>query len=824
MEQGIDRVWVADVLLPLAVAGHFTYLLPSSCQGQQLSGHRVLVPFGRRQQYAGIVVGCRYLYSQAEAKGLKPVLEVLDPQPVMQDWQLPFIQWLAQYYLCTEGEVLRAALPTGLKVDSQQVLSPTETADLEDPQLSDKAYLLLQALLLAQQLSLEEAAEALGLKRAQRYIAELQAAGYVHQQAEALHRYTEKTLPVLKLTPAYQAEEKLNEAFESLGRAPKQEKILLVVAEAHLRGQLPARHWVLAQAGASAASLAPLVAKGIVTVEALPVSRLREVAHTAYRTPSAPTQAQARALHQIQHSWAQAPTKPILLHGATGSGKTYLYTRLAEDVVAQGRQVLLMLPEIALTKQVVERLRASFGELLGVYHSRYSPAERVEIWNKVWQGEYRVVVGVRSSLWLPFPNLGMILIDEAHDTSLKQQDSLPYFHAGDAALYLAQQLQIPILLGSATPSLEHYRQALAGRYQLVELPEPVRTAPPPQLRCIDMRHEVGHHLSEGRLSSHALHALQQCLQRQEQSVVFVHRRGYAPYLVCTSCGTVPQCPRCDISLSYHKRTQDLRCHYCGFTESQTRVCGTCGQPELRVQDYGTERVAEQLAQLLPGARIARMDADTTRGKNALQELLDRYEQHELDILVGTQMLTKGLDFPRLTLAVVLNADALLSYPDFRAEERAYQLLRQFAGRSGRHHLPGQVLIQTYQPDHPIFGLLTQPYTAFYTRELEARRTFAYPPYTRLLVVELQHSQPPYLQQEAQRLHQLLRPTLGPHLSGPATPAVERLRSRYRRQFMLRLPRTGQAAALKDALRQAIQAYYAAAPDKTLRILLDVDPQ
>lgn len=822
MEQAIDRVWVADVVLPLAVAGRYTYRMPPELDGQDLTGYRVLVQFGRRQQYAAVVVGCRYLYSLADARSMKPVLEVMDERPVLQPWQPDFLAWVARYYVCTEGEVLRAALPTGLKADSHLLLVPTPTSDPTDADLSEKAYLLLEALLVEQSLTEEQAADILQLKDASRYIKELEAARHLALVPELQVRYTQKKLRCLQIAPEYSNETLLNEAFEKLKKAPRQEAILLVLAEAMLKGTLPAQAMVLQQTGATTAALNPLIKKGIVQQVDLPISRLKDIRHSPYTPPTQPTPDQQAVIDGLLNHWQQPQPGPALLHGATGSGKTFVYTRLAEHIVAQGRQVLLLLPEIALTKQVVERLRAAFGELLGVYHSRYSDKERVEIWNRVHSGEYRVVVGVRSALWLPFASLGLIIVDEEHDTSLKQTDQAPRYHARDASLYLARQLQIPILLGSGTPSLESYYQAQQGKYLLTTLPRPISPAPPPKLHIINMRDEVARHSSHGRLSSAAQAALHQNLLRQEQSIVFVSRRGYAPYLVCTSCGVVPQCPNCDISLTYHKQTSDLRCHYCGHTNPQIRTCGNCGQPDLHQQDYGTERVAEQLAELYPGARIARMDADTTRGKNGFQELLDRFENRDIDILVGTQMLTKGLDFPHLTLAIVLNADAVLSQPDFRAEERAWQLLRQFAGRTGRHTKAGQVLIQTYRPDHPLLALLAQPYETFFARELTDRRQFAYPPFSRLLQLELQHKDRAYLEQETARLGSSLRVAFGPRLAGPATPAIERIRNHYRRHYLLRLPRSAEGESMKLELQKLLADYYESAPNKTLRVVIDVD--
>ncbi|MBX3103220.1 MAG: primosomal protein N', partial [Bacteroidetes bacterium] len=625
------------------------------------------------------------------------------------------------------------------------------------------------------------------------------------------------------LAPLLENQAALDEAFDSLKRAPRQEAILMVLAEAWLRRKLPAERAVLEEAQASAAALAALVQKGFAERIHLPVSRLREVQHSRYQPPAGPTPAQAQALQQITESWTAYPARPVLLHGVTGSGKTYVYTELAQQVVSQGKQVLLLLPEIALTTQVVERLRAAFGELLGVYHSRFSEAERVEIWQRVRDGGYRVVVGVRSAVWLPFDQLGLVIVDEEHDPSLRQQDTAPRFHARDMALYIGQQLQIPVVLGSATPSLESWSQAEQGRYTRVSLlHKAVAGSAPPRVEMVDMRREVQHRLSHGRLSSRLMEALAATLARGEQGIVFVHRKGYAPFLNCTTCGTVPMCPHCDVALTHHKMLRQLRCHICGYTQPEPHACEACGQPTFQEVDYGTERVEELLRELYPKARIARMDADTTRGKTAHARLIQDFEAGEIDLLVGTQMVTKGLDFPNLTLTAVVNADAILAYPDFRAQERAFQIFVQLMGRLGRAGKSGTFFVQTFRPDHPLFGLLQAPFARFYDWEVAQRQSLGYPPFTRVVQLTLQHRDRPAVEQHARLLTQQLQAQLGSYVRGPAVPVVERVRNRYRRQILVFIPRTASPAAAKARILQVLKDHPALLPLDGLRVTVEVD--
>jgi primosomal protein N' (replication factor Y) (superfamily II helicase) len=823
---------IAEVLLPVPLAAsqsaRFSYRLLHTSQyaHEPALGKRALVGFGRGKQLAGVIVALHH----EEPTGLEPrrlriVEQILDAEPVITAPQLQLFAWLADYYLCGEGEVLKAALPTGLKLQSELIIRPHPEL-LEPPKsLPDAHYQLLEALSVRGQLSISEAAQVLGVAQPRPVLRRLAARGLLllDQQLEASYR--PKTIRGLRLAPVLSQPEARAEAFASLSRAPAQEALLLLVSEASRTGEPIAERELLARTGASAGAARALITRGYLEATEIEVSRLSD-ARTDRRELDPLTEPQTRAWGELTEAMAESPLRPILLHGATGSGKTELYIRLLQQTLAEGRQALYLLPEIGLTPQIIQRIQAALGEQVGVYHSRFSAAQRVEIWNHLLSGHYRAVIGVRSALLLPFDDLGLVIVDEEHDASFKQNDPAPRYHARDAAVWLAHQLHIPVVLGSATPSLESYANAQAGKYALVSLPERALATQPPSIELIDLKKFTRAQLSFGQLSEPLIAALRTTLERGEQSIVFKNRRGFAPLLVCEHCGHVPRCLYCDVSMTYHKRQHILRCHLCGYTDEQPDTCPNCGHPELRPEGIGTERLEEHLAELLPKARIARMDLDTTRGREAMTTLLGKMARHEIDILVGTQMVTKGLDFARVTLAAVVQADATLTWPDFRAVETSYQLLTQLAGRAGRRAGPGQspgrLVIQTRLPTHPLFAQLERPYAEFFDAELTQRRENSYPPLVRLVRLEVRHRDAPVVERAAADLGQRLRARWGAAILGPEFTMVARVRGLYRMQLMIKW-RQAVSRANRAELRSLTADWQRAHPS-AVQLTLDVDPR
>ncbi|MEL6676570.1 MAG: primosomal protein N', partial [Bacteroidota bacterium] len=534
-------------------------------------------------------------------------------------------------------------------------------------------------------------------------------------------------------------------------------------------------------------------------------------------------QDQERALAEIKQYFGKTPLKPVLLHGVTGSGKTHVYLELIKEQLAQGKQVLYLLPEITLTKQIIDRVKSELGEKVGVYHSRFNDRERVEIWQKVRKGDYDVVIGVRSAIFLPFQKLGLIVVDEEHDQSFKQHEPAPRYNARDVAIYYGFKEKCPVILGSATPAFETYENARQGKHHLVTLEKRAISTQMPQIELVDMRIQRKKKLLQGPFSQVLETAIGEALERGEQVILFQNRRGYAPYLICENCGHVPQCINCDISLTYHKERNHLRCHYCGHTEFNTQKCDNCGHFALRRAGLGTERILEAVAETFPDYTAARMDLDTTRTKMGYQNLINRFESGQIDILVGTQMVSKGLDFENVTLVGVIAADNLLSFPDFRAFEYAYQLLTQVSGRAGRRSKTGRVIIQSYMPDNVVLNAIERPYLDFYKIELPGRQHAGYPPYSRLIRIEIRHPKREFIEPESLRLHRLLKPYFGENLLGPDYALIPRLRNQYRMQFLIKLGKNVSPERIRDILFAQREKYYQEAPVKNLRIIIDVDP-
>ncbi|MEO0899954.1 MAG: primosomal protein N' [Bacteroidota bacterium] len=818
---GLD---IVEVILPLPLKSNFHYRVPENMLAEVAAGKRVLVRFGRSKIYTGLI---RYvnpeLPAELDHERLKYIDEVLDPVPVYPESHLRLFDWMAFYYACSVGQVFKAALPAGMKPESSLRIEMTEGLEWEDWELEEKEYLLMEALSIQPVLGFKEASEIWGIANPSPRLKAMAGRGLIRLYQQVEEKYKPKFKTYIKLTAPLQHQDKMSEALDSLSRAPSQENIMMRVIQAFFQEKTLPKTETLKELGVGSQALKALVEKGYLEEEEVRVDRMELYGYEAQPQPIQFNEAQSKAAETIQAHIEEETQKPILLHGITGSGKTHLYTHFMKEALAAGKQVLYLLPEITLTKQIIDRVQHELGYAVGVYHSRFNEHERVEIFQKVRKGEYKAVIGVRSAIFLPFQDLGLIVVDEEHDQSFKQGEPAPRYNARDVSVYYGFQENIPVILGSATPSFETYFNAQRKKYHLVELHQRAIAAKLPKVEVVDMRVQRRKGQIDGVFSKVMVNAMKETLEKGEQIILFQNRRGYAPYLMCETCGHVPQCINCDISLTLHKEKGHLRCHYCGYTHFQTQKCDNCHHYTMRWGGFGTEKIAEAAQALFPEHTVERMDLDTTRGKFAYQQLINRFENQQIDILVGTQMVSKGLDFENVTLVGVILADNLLSFPDFRAYEKAYQLLTQVAGRAGRSEKEGKVLIQSYVPDNVVLRSIQIPFEQFMSKEMPGRNQLFYPPFTRLIRIEIKHKDRSFLEVESKRMDKFLRPLFGKNILGPDYALVARVRNVYRMQFLLKVGKALDPVKVRTSMDEAIDRYYQEAPDKTLRVVVDVDP-
>lgn len=780
----------ADVILPLPLQGSFTYALPSECEVQPQVGSRVIVPFGSRKFYTAIVVR---LHDQAPSCPTKPISEVLDVSPVVLPEQLRLWKWIADYYLCTYGDVFKAALPSGLKLESEStiILDDDWKAETHLTPSEEKVWRALSAKPEQTLLSLQKET---GVKGILPVVKSLLEKGAVRMKEELRHTYKPKTVMCVRLAEACSSEAKQLEALDCLRRSPKQEALL----SCFLSLETPIeKSKLLQEANCSDAILRELCQKGILETFAKPIERAKFAFQEGGASPLTPVQ--HKAMESVEEQWKSHNV--CLLHGVTSSGKTEIYIHLMKKAVEEGKQVLFMLPEIVLTTQLTERLRRVFGNRLGVYHSRYPDRERVELYQKMLSDSpYDIVVGVRSSLFLPFKRLGLLIIDEEHETSFKQQDPAPRYHARNAALVLAMQTGAKTLLGSATPSLESYHNALVGKYGLVTLKTRYAGMLLPNIEVIDTKEMHRKKMMTGVFSPQLLLRIRQALEQHRQVILFQNRRGYAPVLECKDCGWTPRCEKCDVSLTVHRGYRQMVCHYCGKTYNIPSICPNCEGKELSSRGYGTERIEEQLQAILPEARIARMDLDTTRSRQNYEQILHDFEAGKTDILIGTQMVTKGLDFDRVSLVGILSADQMLAQPDFRSYERAFQLMEQVAGRAGRKGSTGQVVLQTRDAENDIVRqVVRHDYEGMYAQQSQERELFRYPPFCRVVFIYMKHRDESVVDQLSTDFAGLLRQVFGERVLGPDTPPVSRIQMMHIRKLILKIETNASMSAVRERL-------------------------
>ena len=813
------EIRLINVILPLHLPKALTYALPASVKEFPEAGMRVVVPL-KKKLYTGLVVG---KHDQIPLNYKPRDIEyVLDDKAIVTSKQLQFFQWLVDYYMSFPGDVLQAALPAVFKLSSTTYLSLAPEFDFEGPEWSHKEEILLRAISNKGHLTISEASEILQQKNIHKLISNLVEREALVASEELKTLYKPKLLPFAKLSDEYLNDETLGEAMDKLSKAPVQERLLLSFLQSNPHFEAQSKKLLLKRAEASDAAYKALEKKGIFKTIHIKQDRVAINADSVRALPAL-VEDQEEAVKVIREAWEDKEV--CLLHGVTSSGKTRVYMEFIDELLNANKQVLYMLPEIGLTTQLVKRLSVHFGGKMGVYHSRMSDNERAEIWKKTHDGEIGLILGVRSSVFLPFENLALVVVDEEHDQSLKQYDPSPRYHGRDAAIYLAWLHDAKVLLGSATPSLESYYLARNSKYGMAELIRRYNNVPMPEIKMSDVKEAEKSSQLKEHFTVELLAEIKHCLERKKQVILLQNRRGYTPVQECEDCSWVPMCKNCDIPLNYHKTKGTLSCHYCGYSTLQIEACLSCGSTRMRAWGFGTEKVEEALAELLPEANIVRLDQDTARRKHTYSEVMTRFEEGEIDILIGTQMVSKGLDFENVHLVGVLNSDRSLYFPDFRANEKTYQLLSQVSGRAGRLAKQGRVLLQTRQPGHPIFkNVLDQDYFAMYYNELRQRENYHYPPFYRLLKITLKHKSYELVQEAATLLTQHIKQVLRAEVMGPATPSIARIRSLYLQELMIKFRRNDKNLfSAKAAIRTAIQSIEANKLYKSVRVVIDVDP-
>ena len=817
-----------DVILPLPLAGSFTYRLSESCGTGVQTGSRVVVQFGAKRYYTAIVVRKHEEEPQGDYE-IKEVVEVLDAAPIVQSMQLKLWQWIADYYMCSIGDVYKAALPSGLKMESETVVEANPAFVTETP-LKEKEQQLLDALLLNPKQRVQQLLTKCGLKSGMHHIKALLDKGALSIDETLREGYKPKSEVHVRIAEAYRSEEALNEALQSLRRAAKQQQLLLRLIELTeceapdfiVKKEL-ARSVLLKESGMAAAVLNGLIAKGIIETYIVEVGRLNDGAESGETTISPLSEHQQRAFDEIKEGWTTHDV--CLLHGVTSSGKTEVYIHLIKEQLEKGRQALFLLPEIALTQQMTERLRRAFGSRLGVYHSKFSDAERVEIWNRqLSDTPYDVILGVRSSVFLPFKNLGLVIVDEEHETTYKQQDPAPRYHARSVAVMLAAYHEGKTLLGTATPSVESYYNAQCGKYALVQMTERFSQVQLPRIEVVDLKEEYRKKRMYGPFSTPLHDAMRDALGEGKQVILFQNRRGYAPMLECAACGWVPKCDRCDVSLTYHRNMHQLECHYCGNVYNVPLQCPKCGTQALSKRGMGTERIEEEVRHFFPAARVARLDLDTTRTKNAYDKILSDFQEGRTDVLIGTQMISKGLDFDNVHVVGIMNADTMLNFPDFRSYERSFQLMAQVAGRAGRRGQQGQVILQTKGVDLPVIQqVVAHDYLGLYVDQAAERQLFRYPPFCRLIYIYIKGRDEVDVVHAAEAMAAAMHSCFADRVLGPEAPAVARVHALHIRKIMLKAEPTLGVARVRQCLTEIQQSLAGQGLLQKVMVYYDVDP-
>lgn len=809
-----------EVILPLALPKTFTYKVMEDEFYFVKKGMRVAVPFGKNKIYTALIVDKHK--NPPTLYEAKEIHQILDETPIVTETQLQHWFWIASYYMCTIGEVYKGAIPSILLLESETVLASTQTVAIDEKNLSDDEFLIYEALQQQSSLKISTVVDILNKKKVLPIVQSLIQKNVISIHEEIQEEYKPKLVPYIRLHQDYQDELKLLELLNQL-KSEKQKKVLLQYFQLQAQEKKPVSAKQLAEkAAVTSAVLKTLIEKNIFEKYTIQIDR---VVFSNEKNNQELTLSihQNKAFEEIKAAFSN--NKICLLHGVTGSGKTEVYIKLIEEYIKEGKQVLYLLPEIALTTQLVSRLTRYFGNKVSVFHSKYSNNERVEVWNHVLNNsdKAQIVLGARSALFLPFNNLGLMIVDEEHESTFKQFDPAPRYHARDAGIVLAHHHQANVLLGSATPSLESYFNATSQKYALVNLSERYGNALLPEIKLVDLKDAYFRKKMKGHFSITLLEAIADALAKGEQVILFQNRRGFSPVMECMTCGHVPQCPNCDVSLTYHKFKNQLRCHYCSHSIAKPNSCHACSSIDLTTKGFGTEQIELELASFFPEKNIKRMDQDTTRGKYSFEKLIDGFKNREIDILVGTQMLAKGLDFDNVSLVGIMNADNMLYFPDFRAFERSFQMMTQVAGRSGRSNNKGMVMIQTYNPYHNIIQQVTHnDYAGMYQEQLYERRIFKYPPYYRIVKITLKHREFEKLKNSAMWLYQVLQQNLNIPVLGPEEPAISRIRNEYIRTIVIKIPANQSQATIKKTIQKTLNSFDMVAQFKAVKTTVNVD--
>lgn len=813
----------AEVLLPLPIYSTFTYRVPDDMAKHLTVGYRVIVQFGRKKYYTGIVTGLSHI--APEGYEVKDISMMLDNYSIVKHPQLKFWDWVSEYYLCSPGDVYKAAVPAGLKVESETFVELNNDFEEDaDNRLDEREVVICQLLNHEGRLLVSDVEKKTGFRNVEAIISGLLSRGAVMISEKLVERYRSKKETYVRLLADNNDE--LHKAFDKVKGAKKQEMMLLALLElSRADGNVVkevTRVELLERTGLTTPIVSAIVKKGIVEVYTKEINRFKYNGLVVGELPRL-SDPQAQALDEIHKTFIDKNI--TLLHGVTSSGKTEIYMHLISYVLNKGDQALYLVPEIALTTQLTRRLQRVFGDKVIIYHSKFSDNERVDIWKKLLEsGKPCVIIGARSSIFLPFTRLGIVIVDEEHEQSYKQFDPAPRYNARDAAMVLASMHGAKALLGSATPSVETYHKAKNGRYGLVTLDKRYEGVQLPAIEVIDMGLTRKQYRVNGTFAERTIFLSNQALEKGEQVILFHNRRGYAPLARCKMCGWVPKCEHCDVSLTYHRYHDELVCHYCGATYKVSNTCPACKEPGIEKLGYGTERVEDEVARLFPDNKIARMDLDTTRNKDGYESIIDDFSQGKSQILVGTQMVTKGLDFAGVSVVGVLNADMIINYPDFRSTERAFNMLEQVAGRAGRRTGQGVVAVQTYQPSHPVIEhLKSHDYLGFYAMEIAEREKFLYPPFTRLIYIYLKHRDDDVVCEMSTLYSNKLRELFGNRVFGPDEPAVSRVQSLYIRKIMLKIEVTASMKKVKAILRDLYEKMHEHPRMKGIVIYYDVDP-
>ena len=816
----------AEVILPIPLHRTFTYVIPDNLTNQAQVGSRVIVLFGSKKIVTGVIHSLHHVCPD----GFEPkeIIDILDETPSITSSQIAFFNWISRYYMCAVGEVVQAALPAGLKISSESYLSLNDDFDPDEVVLTDKEEIIVHHLANGD-LKIQDIGKILNIQSPHHHIKKL-AEKQVIQLFEQLNdKYTAKTEKRIRLSPTLLQSGTLDEVAAQLESKSRQYEVLMAYLRMTRVDEDPSLNTAgitrktLINQDLSLSSIKTLIKNGVLEEWDQRVSRV-DLGNGSHKKVPVLSDVQEETKSKILSLFQEKDT--VLLKGVTGSGKTEIYISLILDIISSGGTVLYLLPEIALTTQIIKRLAAVFGNDFAVYHSRYSDNERVEIYENVLHQKYSLIVGVRSAVFLPFSNLSLVIVDEEHENSYKQFDPAPRYHARDAAIYLAGIFKGKTLLGTATPSIESYYNATNGKYGLVNLDQRYADVSLPTVEIVNMVKEKSRKRLKGNFSSILYDRISQELEAGKQIIIFQNRRGYAPFLSCEQCGHIPKCPNCDVSLTYHAHTNFIMCHYCGYRTETIHECPDCHSTAIKAVSYGTEKLEEELSILFPDANISRMDLDSTRSKFSYEKIINSFESGEIDILVGTQMVAKGLDFDHVTLVGIFDTDRMIHFPDFRSHERAFQLMYQVSGRAGRKKDQGSVLIQTNNPDQKILELVrTHDYESFYRAELDEREVFKYPPFFRIIKVIVKHKDKSTSFNAAQfMVNEAIRTLGNQRVNGPVEPIISRIRNQYHYDITIKLEKQGlKLAAIKEYLLNSRNMLQSQRSYRSVRVIFDVDP-